>query len=970
MKIAKYNIPKDNSNNSGNGTPGSVAQLYGTGANSQVTIAESAKQLAETHTIWGQPFNGTQDVAGDIINAQNITNEGDINIKSYNDVSGNHGGNLYADNSVNAKNFIGKTGDFSEKIISTDGIIDELLGKNLEYSYANLAEILSQNITTKNLTVTGTAHFFELIIDKIKAAGGAVILSPADGFKVEKVIRTGSYYRLFWKANDGEKAISNMWKIGDQAICRSFNQATIGTSYNVSNKYYWSVVDAKGTTTINTEDYHYIDIYAINVTSEDGAIPVCDGEVNPEIGDEIAMLGSRATKDDGTPDIERQSAIYISAYSSMDQGLKAPFIAQYTGINDFNLESHRYTWFAHNGNEIRGNFKVSNGETIQDYIDAQIPGSPYRLLPVEEKIYQDNAGDLAIRLMYNVLKDKNQIISCGPTSVNLVLIDKNTNTTYDFTTGTNPSYINQHYIQQYGHNQGEDPEIFHVELRDSKTNAVYARRILNVNMSMLATIELTDKIEARITNSESKLTQAGNKISQLEISLDGITSTVAEMKGLEYDIYNIDNWTWNNLLYNSQEDTDFKDCFYVPEENTESPSPGGGIQTQLNTAMSYKRLIPISNSSTICVNSGWTVDLFYFKENGKYTGTYKTFNPGETKINSVVGAYYVAIRLNKTPSSSSISVGIIQNFKSGLKESGIRISDLKIASSLIQQTADQILMKVDDVALKIDNQKITLDGNTEVNGNLNINNSDTGFTLQGISGNTQISPKSIGTFEQFSLTTNITDTINKAISSRMQNENAQTTNPDQSTGIRNYKTMYKWTESLGTFKMNDFIAFKNHNLNSMQAADGNGMQSGIKKFKIYKSGLSTPVYSYSTESNYTTSLFSYTIEADGEYTMEIEINFNTSRPEPTTPTDPTKPDTDMYRFSMPFTANYSLQVVKPTGDAHMLIGYDGIAANFGNTNTVYIGKNETTIKYGNYGLSITSSGIKKYNGSTWVTANI
>jgi hypothetical protein len=48
--------------------------------------------------------------------------------------------------------------------------------------------LTSVEITTEKLTVTKQAHFFELIIDKIKAAGGAILLTPADGFRVEKII--------------------------------------------------------------------------------------------------------------------------------------------------------------------------------------------------------------------------------------------------------------------------------------------------------------------------------------------------------------------------------------------------------------------------------------------------------------------------------------------------------------------------------------------------------------------------------------------------------------------------------------------------------------------------------------------------------------------------------------------------------------------------------------------------------------
>lgn len=48
--------------------------------------------------------------------------------------------------------------------------------------------------------------------------------------------------------------------------------------------------------------------------------------------------------------------------------MKSPAICQYTGINDFNLASHKYTWFAGNGNNIRGNLKVQNGTSVEDLI--------------------------------------------------------------------------------------------------------------------------------------------------------------------------------------------------------------------------------------------------------------------------------------------------------------------------------------------------------------------------------------------------------------------------------------------------------------------------------------------------------------------------------------------------------------------------------------------------------------------------
>lgn len=189
MKIAKYNISKDENKSGDNSAP-----IYGTNATAgNVTVSsDAASSLKETHLIWGQPFNGTQDVAGDITNAQNITNQGDITVNAYTDDAGEHGGNITADKTITANKFVGVDIEASNNITAksinaSTGTISVLSGSSLNFSSAEINHLLSNDIKAGNLTVTGTAHFFELIIDKIKSVGGAVILSPADGFKVEKV---------------------------------------------------------------------------------------------------------------------------------------------------------------------------------------------------------------------------------------------------------------------------------------------------------------------------------------------------------------------------------------------------------------------------------------------------------------------------------------------------------------------------------------------------------------------------------------------------------------------------------------------------------------------------------------------------------------------------------------------------------------------------------------------------------------
>lgn len=231
--------------------------------------------------------------------------------------------------------------------------------------YGELESLLVRSgITTESLTVTKYAHFFELVIDRIKSAGGALLLTPANGFTVYSAEETAAGYKLRYLADDGDRKLSNDWRAGDQAICMTFNAST-GTSYNASNKYYWALVTEAGTETVGGDDYHYI---VISATDKDGV-------VNPEPGDEIAMLGYR-----GDDDPERQSAVYISAYNSIDTGIKAPFLAHYEGVNDFDLSAHRRTWIAANGSVFRGSLRVEDGTTIDEVLETKGKGYTSNLL--------------------------------------------------------------------------------------------------------------------------------------------------------------------------------------------------------------------------------------------------------------------------------------------------------------------------------------------------------------------------------------------------------------------------------------------------------------------------------------------------------------------------------------------------------------------------------------------------------------
>lgn len=253
--------------------------------------------------------------------------------------------------------------------------VSELLNAVAGY----ITELSSKKITTEFLEVTKSAHFFELIIDKIKAAGGAVLFTPADGFQVEKAERISGGYRLYWRAQDpltGKKNV-NMWQVNDQAICQNFNEAVQGTSHDVRSKYYWSLVfnvsEEPELTNISTEaDAKMVECNYIDISTA-----TYDGTVDPEVGDEIAMLGHRGEE------TARQQAIYIAAYKSIDGDIIPPLFATYKGINDFDLSSHKGTYIASGVTPAGtakgltnamfiGSFMIKDGEeNLEDWVDGE-----------------------------------------------------------------------------------------------------------------------------------------------------------------------------------------------------------------------------------------------------------------------------------------------------------------------------------------------------------------------------------------------------------------------------------------------------------------------------------------------------------------------------------------------------------------------------------------------------------------------
>lgn len=139
----------------------------------------------------------------------------------------------------------------------------------------------------------------------IPANGG--VLDCFDGDAATDV----AAYRCYFHQDDGTTATTNLWEVGDQARCQTFNIKE-GKYKGVSNRRYWRLVKKVG------EDY--IDLSATDCE---------EGSDVPQVGDALVQFGSRTNTD-------RMSLIYVVV-----NGDDAPAIIWYDGVNSYTLKNKR-----------------------------------------------------------------------------------------------------------------------------------------------------------------------------------------------------------------------------------------------------------------------------------------------------------------------------------------------------------------------------------------------------------------------------------------------------------------------------------------------------------------------------------------------------------------------------------------------------------------------------------------------------
>lgn len=368
INIISYKTSKDSYSNSNNKNSSTVYNTYINNGNQGASVLDSASYYTKSEVdsmiqnigLWasGSGYNSLFPK-----NSNNVTtNPYEVAVGKFN--KSNNGqlfsvgngtsddnrsnvfwcdnGGVYAPNLTS--NMINAFTVNTTNILADKGEIGDLTSNTLKFKNG-----YGKNLTVESLEVTKAAHFFSLIIDEVKSVGGRIIVTPANA-TLDLVEEYDTYYRCFWKATDKERKIYQTFEKGDQILCQTFNAAK-GTSYNVSNKFYFALcINAPSdVVTKNGQDYFYIDI---SKTDKDEL-----SNSYPQALDKIVQLGNRTNTD-------RQSALILSAYrdSYLDPEIAAPSLVQYSGINDYDLSKHRLNYISASGNKFVGDFSSTSGD--------------------------------------------------------------------------------------------------------------------------------------------------------------------------------------------------------------------------------------------------------------------------------------------------------------------------------------------------------------------------------------------------------------------------------------------------------------------------------------------------------------------------------------------------------------------------------------------------------------------------------
>ena len=548
-------------------------------------------------------------------------------------------------------------------------------------------DMAATNITVDYLTVTKLANFFQLVIDKIRASQGYIIITDANA-KVDYVEKDSvkGVTRLYWRADsENQSNLSlNEFDEGDQIVCQTFNRGQIQKkddgSYNgfyVSNKYYWVVCSRVGRGVKKTfpdpegnpgekHIYNFVEI------SDSDTVSPKDGVFLPEIGDEIVQLGNRT-------DTLRQAAIIISAYNNayLDKGIKAPAIVQYDGINDFKLDTHRLNIISKGLNRFMGSYLTSDGKTdIVDKIDNVETTTNNKFSEIQQTI-----DGIKQTVSNNTQKIENINSSIGNIDGSLGNINSS--------------------------------------IGDIKDN------LGNLTIKVTTNTENISKLEQKADQIQATVTQNKNSITTINSSIGTLTGKVTE---------NTTNISQLNQRADSIQASVTQNSQKIEDINSSIGDLTGKVTT--NTENISKLQIKADGISSTVEQHTTKIDDLTGKVTANTTNISKIDQKADSiqsTVTRIEGDYVTSSQLTQT--STDILAQVSNTY--------IKISDGKV---IINAAVDEKTGQIRDDIDSIKRGNIELNGNTNINGNLTIQNATDGLTLVGDGGTTEIRSKDIGNF--------------------------------------------------------------------------------------------------------------------------------------------------------------------------------------------------------------------------------
>ena len=426
-------------------------------------------------------------------------------------------------------------GTLTSQTITNNGLIktNQFETQTLQAVSGYIQSLMSEEITTEYLEVTKAAHFFKLVIDEIKAVGGRLIITPASA-EIHHVEELSDRFRCYFKANDGKKQIYQEFEKDDQIICQTFN-AAVGTSYDVSNTYYWRlcVGVSDSTVTIGDEDFFYVDL---SKTDKDKY-----SVSTPKQGDNIVQLGNR-TKED------RQAAIIISAYNDgyLDPEIKAPSLVQYQGINDYSLKTHRLNVISKGLNQFKGAYLNNAGKNLDTKIDdlsttvsdktsdltQTIDGIKTRVSNTETSI-----TTVSKKVDDNKTATDTAIANTNSTVTTLTQTVKNNYSTLDQKADSISSRVsaNTKSITTVSKKVDDNKTATDKAISDTNNTITALTQTVKNNYSTLD--QKADSISSRVSSNSETITAQGTSISNLQSGLNSTNSTITALTKTVKDNY-------------------------------------------------------------------------------------------------------------------------------------------------------------------------------------------------------------------------------------------------------------------------------------------------------------------------------------------------------------------------------------------------------------------------------------------------